>query len=204
MARLRRHPRRPVVRLLPGVGDELIRLRPLARLLVEPHWTRMVAEINGGGQGQLGPAPSPVRLGPGPSPGHRRTTSRSCRTTGASYCGGTLGAGPAADHLIPRIRYGVDAVENLVSTGRRCHNDKRDLFPCPPYVTASACGDQRHDGASADLATASRWDTDPQATVAAARSICSHLLRKRHSRCGSELRRPVALTQPASLLPWPK
>jgi hypothetical protein len=30
------------------------------------------------------------------------------------YCRGTLGAAPEADHFIPRVRCGIDAVENLV------------------------------------------------------------------------------------------
>ena len=34
------------MRLLPGAGDELLRLGPLVRPLAELHWTRMVAEIN--------------------------------------------------------------------------------------------------------------------------------------------------------------
>jgi hypothetical protein len=47
LARLRSHGRRGLaIRLLPGAGDELIRLGPLVRPLVELHWTRMVAEIN--------------------------------------------------------------------------------------------------------------------------------------------------------------
>src|SRR5262245_52383520 len=46
-ARLRRHgPQGPAVRLLPGGGDELIRLAALVRPLVELHWTRMLAYIN--------------------------------------------------------------------------------------------------------------------------------------------------------------
>jgi len=91
------------------------------------------------------------------------------------YCGGTLGATPEADHFIPRIRCGIDAIENLVLADRRCNNDKRDLLPGPPHVTAWADRNQRHGAALAELATASRWDTDPAATAAVARSIYSHL-----------------------------
>ncbi len=54
LARLRRHgPRGPAIRLLPGAGDELLRLGPLIRPLVELHWTRMVAEINGVASAEL-------------------------------------------------------------------------------------------------------------------------------------------------------
>ena len=53
--RLLRHGSRgPSVRLLPGTGDELIRPEPLVRPLVELHWTRMVAELNGVATAELG------------------------------------------------------------------------------------------------------------------------------------------------------
>jgi hypothetical protein len=42
-------------------------------------------------------------------------------------------------------------------------------------VAAWARRNQRHAGRLAQLANASRWDTDPHATVAVARSIDGHL-----------------------------
>jgi hypothetical protein len=71
--------------------------------------------------------------------------------------------------------YKLVAIENLVLADRRCNNDKRDLLPGPPHVTAWARRNQRHGTTLAGLATDSRWDTDPMATVAVARSIYSHL-----------------------------
>jgi 5-methylcytosine-specific restriction endonuclease McrA len=91
------------------------------------------------------------------------------------YCRGPLGVRPEADHFIPRVRCGVDAVENLVLADRACNNDKRDLLPGPPLVAAWARRNEHHAGRLAQLAKASRWDTDPDATVAVARSIYSHL-----------------------------
>ena len=91
------------------------------------------------------------------------------------YCHDPLGSTPEADHFIPRIRCGIDAVENLVLADRRCNNDKRDLLPGPAHVTAWARRNQHHDTALTGLATAARWDTDPAATIAVARSIYSHL-----------------------------
>jgi hypothetical protein len=70
---------------------------------------------------------------------------------------------------------GIDAVENLVLADRWCNNDKRELLPPPPHVTTWALRSQRHGTVLATLATASRWDTDPAATMAVARSIYSHL-----------------------------
>jgi hypothetical protein len=52
--RRRRHgPRGPAIDLLPGAGDELLRLGPLMRPLVELHWTRMVAELDGVASAEL-------------------------------------------------------------------------------------------------------------------------------------------------------
>jgi len=62
-----------------------------------------------------------------------------------------------------------------VLADRRCNNDKRDLLPAPPHVAAWARRNHRHGTALTSLATASRWETDPPATVAVARSIYSHL-----------------------------
>jgi len=175
-ARLRRHgPRGAAVRLLPGAGDELLRLGALVRPLVEVHWTRMVAEINKVATAELdlhrhlfGPGriipPKPLRDG-----------IAALQDGRCFYCGGTLGATPEADHFIPRVRCGIDAIENLVLADRRCNNDKRDLLPAPGHVTAWARRNQHHTTALTTLATASRWDTDPTATVAVARSIYSHL-----------------------------
>ena len=175
-ARLRRHgPRGPAVRLLPGAGDELVRLGPLIRPLVELHWTRMVAEINGVAKAELDLhrhlfgsdrliPPRPLRDGIAVLQDNR-----------CFYCRGDLGAQPEADHFIPRVRCGIDAVENLVLADHRCNNDKRDLLPAPAHVTAWALRNEHHAERLAHLAKTSRWDTDPAATSAVARSIYSHL-----------------------------
>ena len=174
-ARLRRHgPRGGAVRL-PGAGDDLLRLGPLIRPLAELHWTRMVAEINKVATAELDLhrhlfgsdriiPPKPLRDG-----------IAALQDSQCFYCRGALGAAPQADHFIPRVRCGIDAIENLVLADRRCNNDKRDLLPAPPHVTAWARRNQHHGTALTSLATASRWDTDPAATVAVARSIYSHL-----------------------------
>ncbi len=176
VARLRRHGARgPAVRLLPGAGDELLRLGPLIRPLVELHWTRMVAELNQVaaveldlhrhlfGSGRVIP-PKPLRDG-----------LAALQDGRCFYCGRGLGAAPEADHFIPRIRCGIDAVENLVMADRRCNNDKRDLLPGPLHVAAWARRNRRYGPALTSLAVASRWDSEPAATMAVARSIYSHL-----------------------------
>src|SRR5580692_5616468 len=50
---LRERATRMAIELLPSAGDELLRLGPLIRPLIEVHWTRMVAEINGVASAEL-------------------------------------------------------------------------------------------------------------------------------------------------------
>jgi 5-methylcytosine-specific restriction endonuclease McrA len=175
-ARLRRHgPRGAAVRLLPGAGDELLRLGPLVRPLVELQWTRMVAEINKVATVELDlhrQLFGSDRIVP---PKALRDDIAALQFGQCFYCSGTLGISPEADHFIPRIRCGVDAIENLVLAERRCNNDKRDPLPAHRHMTTWAHRNQYRGTALTRLATASRWDTDPAATVAVARSIYSHL-----------------------------
>ena len=101
------------VRLRPGVGDQLVRLAPLIRPLVELHWTRMVATINKVateeqdlhrhlfGRDRLTP-PKALRDGLAELQAGR-----------CFYCRKPFRRAPDADHFIPRVRCGIDAVENL-------------------------------------------------------------------------------------------
>ena len=148
-------PAAPPSTLLPGAGDGLLRLGPLIRPLIEVHWTRMVAEINGVAQRRAGPAPSPVRVRPDPCrPRPLRDGIAALQDGRCFYCHHPPAKTPEADHFIPRIRCGIDAVENLVLADRRCNNDKRDLLPAPAHVTAWARRNHHHDTALAGLATA--------------------------------------------------
>ena len=176
LARLRRDgPRGPAIRLLPGAGDELIRLGPLVRPLVELHRTRMVAEINGVAAAELDLHRHLFGSDRVLPPRALRDGIAAMQDGRCFYCHRILGTTPEADHFIPRARCGIDAIENLVLADRRCNTDKRDLLPGPPHVAAWARRNHRHGTALTGLATASRWDTDPAATAAVARSIYSHL-----------------------------
>ena len=70
-------------------------------------------------------------------PGRCETASPPCKTAVLLLPRDRSAARPEADHFIPRIRCGIDAIENLVLADRRCNNDKRDLLPGPAHVTAS-------------------------------------------------------------------
>jgi 5-methylcytosine-specific restriction endonuclease McrA len=163
------------VRLRPGAARELVRLAPLIRPLIELHWTRMVAELN-----QI--AREEENLSRHLFGRDRVTPPRALREGLADlqagqcfYCAKSLGRTPEADHFIPRVRCGIDAVENLVLADPQCNNDKRDLLPAIPLVTSWADRNTLHKHELASLASASNWDSDYDGTAAIARSIYRHL-----------------------------
>ena len=163
------------VRLREGAGDRLVRLAPLIRPLVELHWTRMVAEINDVateeqalhrhlfGRDRLTP-PKALREG-----------LADLQASRCFYCRRPFRRAPDADHFIPRVRCGIDAVENLVLADSACNNDKHDRLPDPALVEVWADRNLEHEDTLAQLASACGWDSDAPGTLAVARSIYRHL-----------------------------
>jgi hypothetical protein len=79
------------------------------------------------------------------------------------------------DHFIPRVRCGIDAVQNLVLADRVCNGDKSDLLPAPIFVGKWADRNRRLSDSLSTIAELSDIDSDPVGTMAVARSIFSHL-----------------------------
>ncbi len=96
----------PAVHLLPGAGDEPLRLGPLIRPPIELHWTRMIAEINGVAQAE--PALHRHLSGSGRviPPKVLRDGIAALQDNWCFYCRGALGTAPEADHFVPRVRCG--------------------------------------------------------------------------------------------------
>jgi hypothetical protein len=65
--------------------------------------------------------------------------------------------------------------QQMLTTYRRQHNDTRDLLPAPPLVDAWADRNRDHQDTLANLARVCGWDSDPERTLAVARSIYGHL-----------------------------
>ena len=60
------------------------------------------------------------------------------------YCHARLGRHAQADHFIPRVRCGIDAVENLVLADADCNGDKSDLLPGTELVARWASRNAAH------------------------------------------------------------
>ncbi len=174
--RLRSHgPKGPVVPLLPGAGDELVRLSPLIRPLVELHWTRMVAQLNRVATGEedlrrhLFGAP---RIAPSKM---LRDELRDLQANRCFYCDERLDGLTDVDHFIPRVRSANDAIENLVLADRSCNRDKSDLLAAPSFVVHWAERNRGQAEALAMIAEMSATESDREGTMAVARSIYAHL-----------------------------
>jgi len=176
VSRLRRAgPRGLVIPFLPGAGDELLRLSPLIRPLVELHWTQMVARLN-----KVSTAEEDLRQhlfgSPRIAPSRAlRDGLRDLQDGRCFYCADPLVGTTEVDHFIPRVRCGIDAVQNLVLADRVCNGDKSDLLPAPTFVGKWADRNRRLSDTLSTIAELSDVDNDPVGTMAVARSIFSHL-----------------------------
>jgi len=164
-----------VIRLLDGAGDELVRLSPLIRPLVELHWTRMVAQLN-----RVATVEEDLRhhlfgssrVAP---PKMLRDGLRDLQANRCFYCDARLIASTEVDHFIARVRSANDAIENLVLADRSCNGDKSDLLAAPSFVADWATRNRDHAGTLATIAELSSVESDHTGTLAVARSIYAHL-----------------------------
>ncbi len=171
-----RAPAGGLVRFRPGAGDHLLRLAPLIRPLVELHWTRDVARLNG-------LAVEEQRLHRHLFGGERAAFPPALRAglvelhdARCFYCGDRLRGRVELDHFLPWSRWPNDAVENLVPADR-CNSRKRDHLPALDHVARWADRIDRHGPDLAALGEATSWETAPDRSVALVRSCYAHVPR---------------------------
>lgn len=163
------------IRLRRGAGDQLVRLAPLLRPLVELHWIRMVAKLNKvfvvedvlrrhlfGAERVAFPAPL-------------RHDLSDLQSGLCFYCGLPIKGASAVDHFVPWSRWPNDAVENLVIAHSSCNSHKSDHIPGPVPLERWVDRLSVHSGDLADVAAATKWRSDRLRTVSLARSLYGHL-----------------------------
>ena len=168
-------PRGPSIQLCDGAGDELVRLAPLIRPLVELHWTRMVAQVN-----DVNTVEEDLRHhlfgSPRIAPSKElRDGLRYQQDNRCFYCADAMVGKTEVDHFIPRVRCANDAIENLVLADRACKGDKSDLLAAPSFVTKWAGRNQEQGSGLEAIAELGGCESDSDGTMAVARSIYSHL-----------------------------
>jgi 5-methylcytosine-specific restriction endonuclease McrA len=163
------------VHLRPGAGDQLIRLAPLLRPLVELHWVRMVANLNG-----LGLMEDDLRrhlFGTDRSlfPRNLREGLLELQEGRCFYCPDFLTPTNAIDHFLPWSRWPNDAIENLVVAHAGCNSHKSDRVPGPVPLQRWTERLMRQEAELADIALRSRWRSDRGRSTSLARSLYAHL-----------------------------
>jgi 5-methylcytosine-specific restriction endonuclease McrA len=159
----------------PGAADELLRLSPLVRPLVELHWVRMVAQLN-----HLTPVEDSLRVHLFGAdrvgfPPVLRNGLRELQPDECFYCGERVAGGVAVDHFLPWSRWPNDAIENLVIAHERCNSKKSDHIA--GIGPLSRWGDRlsTHNAGLAELARRTGTVYRPRRTLALARSLYGHL-----------------------------
>jgi 5-methylcytosine-specific restriction endonuclease McrA len=163
------------VRFRPGAGDQLVRLAPLTRPLVELHWVRMVADLN-----RLSLVEDDLhrhlfgaeRVA---FPGPLRHALADLQMGKCFYCRKPLTERSAVDHFIPWSRWPNDAVENLVIAHASCNSHKSDHIPGPLPLDTWVERLVSHSEDLVSVASSSRWRSDCLRSVSLARSLYAHL-----------------------------
>ena len=170
-----RRPGGGLLRFRTGAGDELIRLTPLIRPLVELHWVRMVAALN-----KLTPVEDDLRrhlFGAERSafPMPLRRQLRVLQDGRCFYCPDALAATADVDHFLPWSRWPNDAIENLVLAHTACNGHKSDRVPGPRPLERWALRLHHQGDDLRSAALAANWESCRPRTLALARSLYAHL-----------------------------
>ena len=163
-----------MVRFRPGASDQLLRLAPLLRPLIELHWVRMIASLNGlDVEGERLRAhlfgasratfPAALRSGLHDLHGGR-----------CFYCDSRLTSRAEVDHFIPWSRWPNDAIENLVLADA-CNRHKSDHLAASDHAQRWAARLVGHAADLGEIASSTAWLTESERTLAIGRSTYFHL-----------------------------
>ena len=163
-----------MVRFRPGASDQLLRLAPLLRPLIELHWVRMVAALNGlDVEGERLRAhlfgTDRARF-----PAALRSGLRELQNDRCFYCDERLGQRVEVDHFIPWSRWPNDAIENLVLADA-CNGHKSDHLAASEHVQRWAERGLERGDDLVEISESAGWLTEPARTFAIGRSTYFHL-----------------------------
>ena len=162
------------IRFRPEAGDQLLRLAPLLRPLIELHWTRMVAKFNAINIEDERLSEHLFGADRVPFPKLLREGLADMQRGACFYCGDRLVGRAQVDHFIPWSRWPNNAIENLVLADG-CNGLKSDYLPAFRHVDRWA---RRFVGQAGDLASVAeeaRWESDPHRTLGLTRSCFAHV-----------------------------
>ena len=156
------------IRFVRNTGDDLVRLAPFVRPLVQREWAKLVARVNKLPEARL----EKFLFG-----GRREAIAHLVRPLlqlqGGScfYCRKQISGRRQVDHFVPWSRHPDDGLDNLVVTHSSCNGAKRDHLAAAEHVERWTERIRERKVEIAQIANLEEWPHEPSRTLGIARSI---------------------------------
>ena len=156
------------IRFIGNAGEDLVRLAPFVRPLVQREWSGLVARFNGLAEARLeqflfGASREAIA--------HLAEPLLQLQGGNCFYCGRRIRQQRQVDHFVPWSRHPDDGLDNLVVTDAACNGAKRDHLAASEHVERWAERNRQREVELAQIAEIKQWSHRPRRTLSVARSI---------------------------------
>ena len=156
------------IRFIGNAGEDLVRLAPFVRPLVQREWSGLVARFNGLAEARLeqflfGASREAIA--------HLAEPLLQLQDGSCFYCGRRVRQRREVDHFVPWSRHPDNGLDNLVVTDAACNNAKRDHLAAAEHVERWAERNRQREVELAQIADVKQWSHRPRRTLSVARSI---------------------------------
>ncbi len=156
------------IRFIGNAGEDLVRLAPFVRPLVQREWSGLVARFNGLAEARLeqflfGASREAIA--------HLAEPLLQLQGGNCFYCGRRIRQQRQVDHFVPWSRHPDDGLGNLVVTDAACNGAKRDHLAAAEHVERWAERNRQRQVELAQIADFEQWSYRPRRTLSVARSI---------------------------------
>lgn len=156
------------IRFIRNAGDELVRLAPFVRPLVQREWAARVARVNGLPEARLEQFLFGSRR---EAVAHLARPLLQLQDGVCFYCGKRIGGKRQVDHFVPWSRHPDDGLDNLVVAHGSCNGAKSDHLAAAEHVARWAQRSRDCEVELGQIADSAEWQYGPSRTLAIARSI---------------------------------
>ena len=156
------------IRFIGSAGNDLVRLAPFLRPLVQREWAGLVARVNGLPEATLEQFLFGSRR---EAVAHLATPLLQLQDGGCFYCGKRIGGKRQVDHFVPWSRHPDDGLDNLVVAHGSCNGAKSDHLAAPEHVERWAQRTRDCKVELGQIADSAQWPYQPSRTLGIARSI---------------------------------
>ena len=160
------------IRFIGNAGDDLVRLAPFVRPLVQREWAGPVARVDGLPEARLEQFLFGARR---EAIAHLASPLLQLQGGSCFYCGKRIRGKRQVDHFVPWSRHPDDGLDNLVVTDASCNGAKRDHLAVAGHVERWAERTRECRVELGQIANSAEWSYQPSRTLGIARSIYQRL-----------------------------